>query len=550
MTPQFRDIQQCRLWLDQNLTEGEGFAKALGELAQTVEQLRTANHIDKSLFEVVETIRWVISGPASRLVDRVAKTAEHPGAQTNAELLAFDGVMEQLQLAALASDKTLDANDISELHRSIPGTRMDTVDVLPLARALQIQSMRIIALLRTRAIVPDQFWHDLGHLAMAMRQSTFVDEPLSSDKDPDGNRTSRAWFVLPILMMIAALEERAPAQAALICRFAGYWADRVGFRIDSGLAIKANKYGPSIPLGEAYRVRLDTHRLRDSMVRRQAKWLQPQTESAGLPMGMSLVQLADLLEDLFVRWSPAWRSPKVREAPGGSIRMRFGLPSREVVISGRVAVAKNNSTYDYGQYQQLAVSPARVAGPAAKIAKQVLRGVDRGQWTFVDRQGVVVDRHCHGAVPELAGIVAFAIESDDQAQQGESKLNAASDDQETQDMRCGLRLGRVRAVQRVTEAASGSDLQRVAMKTFAGVPTPVEIEDGSGARGNGAYLLSGRSDDGQGSTLFAPVSRVAPGARLLLRRPEDEISVEVGSLVERGRDYEQFVVKARGSSTL
>ncbi|MGH1359808.1 MAG: hypothetical protein ACRBC3_13650 [Burkholderiaceae bacterium] len=545
MTPTFRDVQHCRFWVARHLADGQGFAGTLLKLSEAVDAERLRPRSPQALFELVEIIRCAVSAPAKKLVDQVAGSLKLPDAQFSADLHALDTLMDRLRLASMAADTAGGPDSGDTTRQQMPGTRTSPAEVLPLARALQLQSMRIIAMLRTRTVVPDVLWHELGDLALAMRQSTFIDELLGKDDDPDGNRTARAWFALPLLLRIAALEERQPNQASLINRLAGYWADRVGFRIDSIKTVRTNKYGPSLKLGIEYRVRLDTHRLRDSMVRRQSKWFNPQTDASQLPMGFSRVQLADLLEDLFIRWSPAWRAPKRRPAPGGAVRMRFGLPSRELLFSGRTG-----SSYDYGHYQhEGSLEITRPAESLARLATQVLRGADRGQWSFVDRQGVVVDRHASESAPALSGIVAFAIEpGPNQIAPGDGsfpRINHTSDEPVLQ----GLRLGRVKAIQRVSEAGPDNDSHRLAMETFEGVPTPVEIQDNAGTAVVGAYLLSGKTAD-HPATLFVPLSHISAGVKLVLRRPDDQVSVEIGQLVTRGPDYEQYVVNPRGAGTI
>ncbi len=519
------------------------------ELAEAVDAERLRSRSPMALFELVEIIRLAISLPAKRLVDDVAAVPKLPDAQASTDLQAYDNLMDRLRLAAMAADSAGVPGAGDPARQLMPGTRATQDDVMPLARALQIQSMRIIAMLRTRTVVPDALWHELGDLALAMRQSTFIDEPLSDEKDPDGNRTGRAWFVLPLLLRIAALEERQSAQASLVTRLAGYWANRVGFRVDSIKTIRPNKYGPSLKLGIEYRVRLDTHRLRDSMVRRQAKWFNPQTDTSQLPAGLSRVQLADLLEDLFIRWSPAWRSPRSRPAPGGAVLMKFGLPSCDALSADR-----SGSSYDYGLYQnEGALSVARPARSSARVAGQILRGAASGQWSFVDRQGVTVDRHAGDNPPALSGIVAFAIDSrpERKAVQPTSSgafppISIGDTDEPTVQ---GLRLARIRAVQRVAQGDPESHGQRVAMETFDGVPTPVEIRDNAGSAVVGAYLLSGKTDS-EPSTLFVPLSQISSGHKLVLRRPDDQISVEIGALISRGPDYEQYAISARGTGII
>lgn len=544
LTPHFRDVQQCRFWLGRHLIEGEGLAGALDQLAQVLDAQRQSTHSPVVLYQLVEVIRRALSGPAQRLVERVAGTAELPDEHTSQELVALDKVLDRLRLAAMASDPSGNQHQIDDMRVALLGAKSDKNEVLPLARALQLQSMRIIAMLRSRTVVPNHLWHELGDLAIAMRQTTFLDEKLSEDDDPDGNRTSRAWFVLPLLLGIAALEERMPSQAGLIFRLAGYWSDRVGFRIDPNPVRKSNKYGPTARLGIEYRVRLDTHRLRDSMVRRQAKWLQNDRNGVVLPFLLTRVELADLLEDLFIRWSPAFRVPKMQTPPKSHVRMRFGLPSREVLMTCRAAAKQKSPSYEYGQFQRdSVVAPLRHTAKTESDGLEVLEHSERGNWALGDQQTMVIDRHSRMNSPPIDGIVAFALER--QAGDQSSDWAGAVD---WPKLTHRLHLAKVSAVQRLTGGDGSPVAQRLAMRTIDGTPTPVQVDNGDGAIALGAYLLAGDTEDQP--SLFVQPASVKAGAHVFVRRPNDEISLEVGALVERGPNYERYAVKARGSGQL
>ena len=537
MTPNLRDIQQCQLWLSQHLVAGAGLAQAMSTLAGAVNSLRRSARAGDDVLPVLELIRGSLIGPAEQITVRVASAAGLPDVRASAQLQALDALLEQMHLTVLACGAAVDR---SELHRQMPGAHASLEEALPLARAVQLQSMRIVARLRTRTCVPDQLWQDLGELATVMRHSSFLDETLGSAADHDGNRTSRSWLILPVLLKIAALEEHSPPQAGLIYRLASHWADRVGFRIDPLPLRKPNPHGPSLKLGAKFRLRLDTHRLRNAMVRRQARWMHPDTEPAQLPMQLSRVQLADLLEDLFGRWSAEWRAPRARPAPPGKIRIRPGLPGRELVAA-RYWENTAEQAYEYGQYQrEVLLAPAAPVRMQehAQIARRALLGAEMVDWVQVDRQCVIVERRETGPAPMLGGIVAFGLD-DKQAVSTETRTPN------------GLRLGWVRAVQRVPGSVDHPDRQRITLDTFAGRPTPVQIEDNSPGLACGAYLLTGQASlDGHGDTLFVAPARVGPGARIRLRRPGDQISVEIGARLRRGPDYDQFAVRARGSSSL
>ncbi|MFK7964173.1 MAG: hypothetical protein AB8C46_09440 [Burkholderiaceae bacterium] len=544
LTPHFRDVQQCRFWLGRHLTEGEGLASALEQLAEVLDAQRQSSHSPVVLYQLVEVIRRALSGPSQRLIERVAGTAELPDEHTSLELAALDKVLDKLRLAALASDPTGNLNSPEDIRLALPGAKFDKKEALPLARALQLQSMRIIAMLRSRTVVPNHLWHELGDLAIAVRQTTFLDEKLSEDDDPDGNRTPRAWFVLPLLLRIAALEERMPSQAGLVFRLASTWSDRVGFRIDPNPVRKANKYGPTVKLGIEYRVRLDTHRLRDSMVRRQAKWLQRDRTGAVLPFLLSRVELADLLEDLFIRWSPAFRAPKMKAPPKSHVKMRFGLPSREVLMTCRAAARQKSPSYKYGQFQRnTVISPLRHEAKDESDGLEILEHGELGHWALGGHQTVVIDRHSRMNSPPIDGIVAFALERRTTEQ---NPPLIEEDDLPT--LNKHLQLARVSSVQRLMGGDGSLAAQRLAMRTIDGIPTPVQIDRNDEGIELGAYLVAGEAADQP--SLFVPPSTLKAGAQVLVRRPDDEVTVEVGSLLEAGPNYERYTVKPRGSAKL
>src|SRR5690606_37240448 len=142
--------------------------------------------------------------------------------------------------------------------------------------------------------------------------------------------------VYPLLLQVAGLPSRAPAGAGFADRLASRLAVKVGFRIDHGVP-EANPHGPTLLLTPEHAVRLDTHRMPESIGRRKQQWLSAAESDPAAKKALPLTERATiaLLDDLERRWTDASPvavadGPAAPDTAGGSAassraRVRFGL---------------------------------------------------------------------------------------------------------------------------------------------------------------------------------------------------------------------------------
>jgi hypothetical protein len=211
----------------------------------------------------------------------------------------------------------------------IPGTANSLRTVMPLARALDCQS-RMIAFALTHQVCLDPVeWDELCVMARHLRVSTFLDEALPDPCSLIRPNTARALYVYPLLLWLAKPFGRTQIEMLLVDKLAKKWAAKVGFRIDSNHGRKENPQGPSIALTKEHMVRLDTHKLVRSLVERRTEVSDPMsTKPSGLPAGVTMPQVLDLLNSLQTCWGSAQWLDSTDEAQGPQLEvaMRLGLP--------------------------------------------------------------------------------------------------------------------------------------------------------------------------------------------------------------------------------
>jgi hypothetical protein len=212
----------------------------------------------------------------------------------------------------------------------IPGTANSLRTVMPLARALDCQSRFMAFALLNQIELDSAEWDEFCVMARHLRVSTFLDETLPDPCALIRPNTSRALFVYPVLLWLAKPFSRTHVELQLVDKLARKWAAKVGFRIDSGQQRKDNPQGPSIVLTTEHVVRLDTHKLLRSLVERHSEISDPMgTKQGGLPAGVSLSQVIDLLNSLETVWgNSGWLdATDAGTGPSSDVVMRLGLPT-------------------------------------------------------------------------------------------------------------------------------------------------------------------------------------------------------------------------------
>jgi hypothetical protein len=232
----------------------------------------------------------------------------------------------------------------------IQGTANSLRTVMPLARAMDCQSRMIAFALLNQVSLDAAEWDELSVMARHLRVSTFLDEALPDPCALIRPNTARALYVYPMLLWLAKPHSLSGTQLQIVDKLARKWSAKVGFRIDAGQTCKENLQGPSIALTHDHALRLDTHKLLRSVVELRAEIADPMgTKQSGLPAGMSLSQVGDLLNFLEGAWgSSGWLDgSEGMKDESVDVSMRLGLPiSRESIASeGAGTLPKANQVW-------------------------------------------------------------------------------------------------------------------------------------------------------------------------------------------------------------
>ncbi len=211
----------------------------------------------------------------------------------------------------------------------IPGTANSLRTVMPLARALDCQSRMIAFSLMHQVTLDPIEWDELCVMARHLRVSTFLDEALPDSSALIRPNTARALYVYPVLLWLAMPFGRNQIELQIVDKLARKWAAKVGFRIDSNHSRKENSQGPSVALTKEHLVRFDTYKLVRSLVERRSEISDPMsTKQSGLPAGVTMPQVVELLNSLEAAWGKCeWiDATDKRHGPVLEVAMRLGLP--------------------------------------------------------------------------------------------------------------------------------------------------------------------------------------------------------------------------------
>jgi hypothetical protein len=281
-------------------------------------------------FEILEQIRSAAIEGFEKI--RISPTALRGVPITNSDweplrrvMLAYKAMRNHYKriYMGLLEDEGLQTRTV------IPGTANSLRTVMPLARALDCQSRMIAFGLMHQVVLDFSEWDELCVMARHLRVSTFLDESLPDSCALIRPNTARALYVYPVLLWLAKPYGHNQTELQIIEKLARKWAAKVGFRIDSGHSRKENLQGPSVVLTSDHVLRLDTHKLVRSLVERRSEIADPMaTKQSGLPAGVTLPQLIDLLNRLETAWGQAqWLdATELALGPVLEVPMRLGLP--------------------------------------------------------------------------------------------------------------------------------------------------------------------------------------------------------------------------------
>ncbi len=529
-----RDAASCRRWLDELPDEEAGRLAAIDAL---LARLARPGLGADPLFEILEQLRIeqvrAIERQLAPLGARPVPYAEPEWRRLVAALASLRASRDLFKRAY----SLMQGRDGSDTRTLIPGATNALRVAMPLARALDAQARIVALLLRHRSMPLAADWDALCVLARHMRRTTFQDETLLDEVPLVKPMTGRALFVYPLLLQAAALPARAPAEAGFAERLASRLAAKVGYRIDAREAGE-NPFGPVLVLTAEHSVRLDAHRLPDSIARRRQQWLAGTggtTTRKALPLAENATRA--LLDDLERRWTRAARLetgdsagvPSPGVPSGGTARLRFGLPrihAADMQPRAADACAAERAAevpYEYGgRWEQNTIMRLALG---ADVDRRDPAALVMAEGETVDGIGhpEAARLSClrHGSTPRVAlgALVAIAPET-------------------------GLSLATIESIEQVP----GADYrrprgQRLTLRCWPGRPVPVGVRIEGALCFIDAWLLPGDASQAELPSLVVAPGRAHAGASAILREPERDVPIRFASLIERGPGFERLSLR-------
>ncbi|MEZ5738455.1 MAG: hypothetical protein R3E68_02620 [Burkholderiaceae bacterium] len=508
-----RHAAHCAQWLQRTVLGLSGSQERLSAMTPLLLRLGRHDGSPNTVLKMLEEVRRVAVVEAERVFELAALTSLPLDAQMQASVQAADITLEHLAQLYSVLHRQMDV--ALAMHRVIERAGNSLRSVLPLARALDAQSRRVAGLLRAQVVVSTEHWLDLARLGSRMRDTTYLDVNLRDPLTRLRPCNARALFIHPFLLQLAASIDALPGQALQIDAVCRRWAHRVGFRIDFGVAPRANPYGPTLVLDAGCHVRLDTHRLTKSLAR------EPHRADADTASALSQAALAAL--------ERAWTTPGPRRGPqpadGREVRLCLGLPGPYLQAARRSG--QDGAAYSWGEYEHTP-RPSRQSDSAALAA--LFARAERASWTSTDGDRLLLDRRSPLPSPARDGLVALMADAGQAAGGGGPGR---------------LQLALIRSVGQLL--GGGPSSHRIGVQTMPGVSEPVGIVDGGEAGGADGFLMTAGSGDDREATMFAPGGRLQDGARLRLRRDRADLTIDVLARSGAGPGYERFRVRACGS---
>jgi hypothetical protein len=523
-----RDVQSCREWF--GTLPGDG-AERLAAIGALLARLNRPGIDADPLFEILEQVRVEQVRTIERLLAPLeARPVPYAEAQWHLVAAALANLRASRDLFKRTYSQML-RSDGGDAHSIIPGAANALRVVMPLARALDAQARMVALLLRHRTVPLAADWDALCVLARHMRRTTFQDETLLDEVPMVKPVTGRALFVYPLLLRAAALPRRSMAEGKFADGLASRVAAKVGFRIDHG-EVDANPHGPTLRLTAEHSVRLDTHRLPDSLARRRQHWLAGGGERPrrGIPLTDGV--LGALLDDL----ARCWTDPTVEPAPQPtaapsatqSARVRFGLPHlhaadlRAGADNHRPAPAGGSNRYVYGRWEHNTIIRLALGAEGERHEPAALLMAEGETVSRLEcRPGKRYVFERYGSAPRAVLGALLAIAAQD-----------------------ALSLGTIEAIEQLPQAdylrLCG---HRLTVRCWDGVPVPAGVKIGDALSFTDAWLLPGDATTGQLPSLVLVPGRAHAGARAVLREPERDVPIRFASLVERGPGFERLSLR-------
>ncbi len=443
----------------------------------------------------------------------------------------------------------------------ISGARESLAAVLPLMRALDAQSRIVSLQLRYRCVPQAAEWDELCVLARNARRTSFQDEEIADAVPLVKPATPRALFVYPLLLECASLSARFGAEADLAQRLAARLAARVGYRIDRG-APRDNEYGPRMALTAVHAVRLDTHRVPDSLAKWRSQWLREDGEPRGaLALPLPEADAMRLFDDLESCWSAA-ATPRISGAhPAASaasqpVRLRFGLPKtyaadrRPLGAAGAAPVARHDQNagdvatgatrsgearYEYGRWEQNTIIRLAFGGAHAGAASAPnWIGESESATRLLERPDgrTVIARE--SAVPRATPGALIALEHDAPID-GDRRSAAPAR---------SIALGTIEAIEQLPAREShASRAHWLVARLWVGEAIAVGVRVGDSAFFEDAWLLRGLGASSELPCVVMTPGRARGGDPGVLREPGGEVAIRFVSVLDRGSGHERLSIR-------
>jgi hypothetical protein len=551
-----RDAASCRAWLERLAAARAGRLESVDRLWRTLEG---TGHPTEQQLEIAEQARPAHLGEVETVLERIDPAAYPTPDRERAQLAAvlaslalardvYRGIHVRLQEEAMSGGQARAGDDAAARPAAPAGRSASAVpaaalrSVIPLVRALDYQVRLLAAMQRLRLAIDTDEWETLCMLAEALRASTFLDTQMPDPAPLLGRpATSRALFVYPLLLRLAAPWSLGTAEFRLAARLARRWAGLVGFRLDEAAGAEADlRHGPALMLSERRTVRLVTRRLRRRLDerRRDLAAIDPKAAER-LPAGLSPDAARQLLADLERRWCDPHIVQQVPDVPLGRMGLRFALPQADNAGADpqdrRPAALHAAATraYIYGRFEhntiiRQALDPRRPADALSSWAQ----GAQEAEWVSIERAQSVFETEAVTPGLELGGL-AMVVAPRAETAGGNARTARA-------EAARGRMFGRVVSLgQRLPQDLRQPTRKRIGLNVWSGSPVVVGVRIGEFAPWQDALMLCPDPATGEPASLVMPAGAFLSAASATLREAMRERRIRLEELLDRTRQFDR-----------
>ena len=545
------DPEQLRRWLE-SLPEEP--SRRLAEVELVLRRIHAGALPPDPAFEALESVRLAVVPAAVSLLRTLPQSVIPLPAAEAAQLGLACRSLEALQAAYRGVYTQMVETDNLDTRSVIPGAANALRIVLPLARALDAASRQASWMLRARVAVGVGQWRTLALLAQHLRESTFLDERLIDPIAALRPLTARALFMHPVLLLLADCTRRTAAEVSVLDKLARRWAGRVGFRLHGGRVATDNPQGPALRLTPEHALRLDTHRLLESLAAKRDEWLAPDRAAGRAALGLASERFATLLDELFVLWSARHGRERPIVPPFERVRLRFGLPAllaapKAVEGDGAGASGAGHETpdaaalaYTYGRWERNTIVRIAIGGSRPDPVIAMFGDAETAAWVSVCGERVVIERRLAVPAPRLGCLIALRPIAAGAAAGGPGAVDTVSAVRES-----GPLLGIVDSIEQMPPVVdSARPPHRIGLTLLKGAAEPIGVRTAATVEFVDAFRLAGDPDRDELPSLIVPLGLVGAGERIALRDAHTDATATVVDVTARGPGYERVTIRAEG----